>query len=333
MQLYLDSYGAFLGVRNKMFYLRPRHSDEHVFAVHTIDVIIFTKGITMTSDALMLALENEIPVVFIDAIGHPVGQVWGGRFGSIATIRRHQVYFADKPEGWFWMADFLKQKIENQRFVIQNVTFLLDAKAQRRQGRAFSGFEHAIQSFTDWKPMEPLKTDEIAATFRAWEAVASRFYFRFLASIMPAAFQFENRNFRPALDRFNCLLNYLYGMLYVHVELALMKSGIDPTLGILHVDRHNRPTMAFDFIEPFRYWADLVALQLIFSGTLPADGFLNLEDEGGFWLGAEAKPLVISAMTDFLNQKVLYQKGLQKRHVVIDLKAQKLATQLKNLKV
>jgi CRISPR associated protein Cas1 len=86
MQLYLDSYGAFLGVRNKMFYLRPRHSDEHVFAVHTIDVIIFTKGITMTSDALMLALENEIPVVFIDAIGHPVGQVWGGRFGSASEI-------------------------------------------------------------------------------------------------------------------------------------------------------------------------------------------------------------------------------------------------------
>ena len=41
-------------------------------------------------------------------------------------------------------------------------------------------------------------------------------------------------------------------MLYAVVEGGLFASGLDPHLGILHADEYNKPTLAFDMIEPFR---------------------------------------------------------------------------------
>ena len=100
MQIFLDSFGAFLGVRNKQFFVRTGTTrSEHLFAVRDVNVIFLTRGTTHTTDALMLALAHDIPVVLLDAIGHPVGQVWSGRFGSISTIRRNQILFAENTEG------------------------------------------------------------------------------------------------------------------------------------------------------------------------------------------------------------------------------------------
>jgi CRISP-associated protein Cas1 len=277
MQLFLDSYGAFLAVRNGQFFVRAKaNGSEHLFAVRQIDAIFLTKGTAATTDAYLLALENDIPILFLDGIGHPVGQIWSGKFGSISTIRRHQIQFATHTEGWLWMAKMLREKIDNQRLTLIEAKphFENDENAIRRFNRAIPTLQHLANQFERWQPAtEHNNFERIANTFRAWEATASRHYFRFLASIAPPQYQFNNRNFRPARDPFNALLNYLYGILYAQVELALMKTGVDPYLGILHIDRHNRPTMVYDFIEAYRHWADRTALNLVFSNHLPENAF------------------------------------------------------------
>ena len=336
MQLYVDSYGAFLNVKNGMFQVIPKNSPSHRFAVDTVNVIFLTEGVSLSADALMLAIEHEIPVVLLNYLGQAVGQVWHGKFGSIASIRRHQVYFADHTEGWHWMATHLAQKIDNQNLLLQWVSteypHILDYNAERRLGRTRATLDGLAKQFkryvfthTDFK--------RIAMDFRAYEATASRHYFRFLASVMPhSKWQFESRSAKPARDYFNCLLNYLYGMLYAQTELALIKVGIDPTLGILHVDRHNRPTMVYDFIEPFRQWADRVAFDLAMADAVPSDGFMQVpsDEEMGFWLNPSAKGVVIRSFLDFLNQPTTYQQRQVKRLLVLDLEAQRLATLLKN---
>jgi CRISP-associated protein Cas1 len=346
MQLYLDSFGAFLGVRNGQFLVRTgTQRQEHHFPVREVNVIFLTKGTTHTTDALILALNNDIPVVLLDNIGHPIGQVWSGKFGSIATIRRNQILFAADTEGWSWLAQHLRRKLDNQNLVLHQFSpqFNQDANALRRLGKATSTIQGLSNNFDRWQPTTNTPDSQIANTFRAWEATASRYYFRFLASVVPPQYQFDNRNFRPALDKFNALLNYLYGMLYAYVELALMKSGIDPSIGILHVDRYNRPTMVYDFIEPYRMWADTVALQLIFNGQLPDDAFMEnpefLKDSEadpetqGIWLGKTGKQIVVPAFLNYMEEKVTYKHNQQKRSVLLDLEAQTLATLLKKFSI
>ncbi len=350
MQLFLDSFGAFLGVRNQQFLVRLGTSRaEHTFAVRDVNVIFLTRGTTHTTDALILALENDIPVVIIDSIGHPVGQVWSGKFGSIATIRRHQLSFAVHAEGWRWLAQQLQRKIETQNAVLHqfSVYFNHDDNTRRRLNKVTPALQNLANNFERWLPDVNAATkvgdcvpEQTANIFRAWEATASRYYFRFLASVVPINYQFENRNFRPALDKFNCLLNYLYGILYAYVELALMKSGVDPTIGILHVDRYNRPTLVYDFIEPYRHWADTVALTLIFGNTLPDNAFSEVPEflkdpkgdpeTQGFWLEKTGKPIVVKTFLNYMDERILYKQKQQKRSVVLDLDAQTLATTLKN---
>ena len=342
MQLFLDSFGAFLGVRNKQFYVRTGTSrSEHLFAVRDVNVIFLTRGTTHTTDALILALQNNIPVVLLDAIGHPIGQVWSGKFGSISTIRRNQILFAEGRAGWLWLAKHLRQKIDQQHGVLHQFSMHFEGNdnAKRRLNKISPIMQGLSNNFDRWQPKPDESLSAIGNTFRAWEATASRYYFRFLASVVPPQYHFENRNFRPALDKFNCLLNYLYGILYAYVELALMKSGIDPHIGILHIDRHNRPTMVYDFIEAYRYWADTVALQLIFNDALPEDAFSENPDfmhdpDGdpeaqGFWLARPGKPIVVKAFIAFMEQYIPHRHNQQKRFVVLDLEAQSLATVLK----
>lgn len=56
-------------------------------------------------------------------------------------------------------------------------------------------------------------------------------------------------------------LNYYYGMLYTIVEGALFAAELDPHLGILHIDTHNKPVLAFDLIEIFRPWVDALLIE------------------------------------------------------------------------
>jgi CRISPR-associated protein Cas1 len=339
MQLYLDSYGAYLNVSNGMFQVKPKNYEAHRFSPDDVDVIFVTEGVTLTTDAMMLALDYDIPILVLDYLGQPVGQVWSGKFGSIATIRRNQLRFAETHQGWQWMAQTLGQKVAHQMALLkalpERYPHLFDTNALARQGRncaVLDGLSKELMRM-DFK-QQPIDTKLLGNQLRAREATASRHYFRFLASIMPAEkWQFETRNYRPARDYFNCLLNYLYGMLYAQVELALVKVGIDPAIGVLHVDRYNRPPMVYDFIEPYRHWAETVAVDLAVTDALSDDDFRTTEDPSeGIWLGSKSKGVVINKFLTFLNETIIFNKKNQKRLVVLDLEAQRLAAHFKNLK-
>jgi CRISPR/Cas system-associated endonuclease Cas1 len=63
MQLYLDSYRAFLSVRNGRFSVRLASGEERHFPVREVSAILMTKGMGATTDASLLAIEHDIPVL------------------------------------------------------------------------------------------------------------------------------------------------------------------------------------------------------------------------------------------------------------------------------
>ena len=244
------------------------------------------------------------------------------------------------------MAETLRRKTNNQRNIIEKIGEMtaLNENAVHRQGRALSTLDGLMKNFERWHPEQlpsihpnlsekniPIDTEKVSAEFRAWEATASRHYFRFIAGIMPERFAFGSRSFRPSLDKFNCMLNYLYGMLYAYCEVALIKTGVDPYIGVLHVDRHARPTMVFDFIEQFRHWADEVCIRMALENTVSDEGFWFDVVDGGILLKAPTKGIVIDAFLTLLGQMIPFKKKNQKRSVIIDMEAQILATRLKTV--
>jgi CRISPR-associated protein Cas1 len=339
MQLYLDSFGAYLSLRNGMFAVRTRKGEERTFAVREVNSILLTKGTALSADAALLAVENDIPVLLIDANTHyPLAQISSGRPGSISTIRKNQLAFARQPEGYAWVAAQIARKAERQHQLLQRLAETELAPADfpgdvRFAGRVLTSLE---KTFANWQP--PAQTewttaemDTVAGQFRGQEGTASRIYFQLLVKYLDGRITgFEGRQKRPAYDFFNALLNYLYGMLYTSVHLALLKSGLDPYLGILHADQYgDRPTLVFDAIEPWRPWADEVALQLVLDSQITDASFEPDPDERGWWLSPSGKSAVIDAMLAYLDTPELYENRNLRRSVHIDLEAQKLAVRLK----
>lgn len=104
---------------------------------------------------------------------------------------------------------------------------------------------------------------------------------------MPEAFAFKGRSFRPAQDEYNAMLNYAYGILYSRIERALMLAGLDPFVGFMHRDDYNSKSLVFDFIEPYRIYADRFVFRL-FTGKKINKNYFS-EFTGGYSLNEEGK--------------------------------------------
>ncbi len=340
MQLYLDSYGAYLSVRNGMFALRTKAGGEQQFAVRQVGAILLTAGTAMSADAALLAASENIPLLLIDADTHaPLAHLSSGQSVSLAAIRRNQALFSRLPEGFAWAAGLLALKIERQMALLESLGGEAAATQAFRDGlapalKAMSAQAKALKSWA-LPPVADFVPALTAERFRGQEGTASRAYFQQLGRYLPPGLGFEARQGHPAYDPFNALLNYLYGMLYTAVHLAALKNGLDPYMAVLHADQYGaKPTLSYDMIEPYRPWADAVAISL--AGTpelLQGALFRPNPDERGLWLSPAGKGRVIDAMLAFLGTPSAYQGRQVRRSAQIDLDAQKLAVFLKEYKV
>ncbi|MBD3349852.1 MAG: CRISPR-associated endonuclease Cas1, partial [Candidatus Lokiarchaeota archaeon] len=97
MQLILNTYGCFLRKKDKCFLVKK---EDNIFEVSSKKVksILITTGAYLSTDAIKLAMENNIDIIFLDDFGNPFSRVWHAKPGSTTLIRRRQLEIADNPE-------------------------------------------------------------------------------------------------------------------------------------------------------------------------------------------------------------------------------------------
>jgi len=83
---------------------------------------------------------------------------------------------------------------------------------------------------------------------------------------------------RLAANPPNAILNYLYAMLESEARLAAAALGLDPGLGVLHVDAGNRDSLALDLLEPARPQVDAYLLDWITRQPLKREWFFEQRD-------------------------------------------------------
>ena len=77
----------------------------------------------------------------------------------------------------------------------------------------------------------------------------------------------------------NTLLNFLYSLLESESRLSAVAMGLDPGLGLLHMDTANRDSLACDIMEPIRPKCDAFALNWLQTEPLRRSDFW--EDRNG----------------------------------------------------
>lgn len=83
---------------------------------------------------------------------------------------------------------------------------------------------------------------------------------------------------RLAVNPPNASLNYLYSVLESEARLAAATLGLDPGLGVLHVDTPSRDSLACDLMEVVRPQVDAYLLDWITRETLKRDWFVEQRD-------------------------------------------------------
>lgn len=330
MQLILNTFGTYLSRQRQLLEVRLPDGHKQGFLPAQIDIIFIAKGVTCTSDALVFALQHDIDVVFIKHSGEALGRIWNSRFGSVATIRRQQLRFSESSVGWEWVKAQVLRKIQHQLSFASQIRYSLEVMAAEHFNfKPLDTLLRRIERVRQQVEGAEVGRKGFEASLRGWEGTASKHYFSFIAQTLPPFYAFEKRSRRPAQDIFNCLLNYMYGILYARVESALVRAGIDPFIGIWHADEYNKPVLSYDFIEPYRDWADRIAFRLCQSYSVGEED--TRAYKGGVWLAGSGKRVVIMAFNEYLNEIILQNNKHRARSTHLQLEAQALAQKILNL--
>lgn len=325
MELVLNAFGTSLRVDNGIFLVVHPDGKQAIDPLKVKSILV-SKGASISSDAALLAIENKIDVLFMDKSGHPQGRLWSIRFGSVSTLRRKQLDFMYSEKAVQWVKDLVVHKIDNQLALLLS----MDANNDRLKRLV----DNAIRKMEDYKgkvqQAQGLLVPDIAASVRGWEGASSKMYFAILNEFLPESYRFEKRSQHPAMDVFNCLLNYGYGILYGKVEGALIRAGIDPYAGIYHRDDYNRPALVFDVIEVFRVWIDYIVFSLCMQKVIDQDCY-SVNSDGSYWLEVMGKRILIQSVNDYLDEIIKF-KGIDRTRLThIDLYAQALGQIFMNL--
>ncbi len=324
MELVINTFGVTLNRDNEGFVISGNDGRQRIPA-EGISSIQISRGAQISSDAVMLAVEREIEVLFNDGTGKPVARLWSPKYGSVSTIRKGQLTFTLSSSAVSWIKDVIRQKIENQQALL-----LMLAASDGRSADAVSKTLRRLEDYrTKVASADGNVVSDIAPTLRGWEGVASKIYFDAYNSFLPEEYRFERRSQHPAADVANALLNYGYGMLYGKIEGALIKAGIDPYVGVMHRDDYNRPVLVYDVIELYRVWVDYVVAMLLCQRAI-TDEHYSTRPDGSYWLEALGRRILIQSVNDYLEEVVGEDVQHRSRLTQIHLYAQQLAQKFKH---
>ncbi len=320
MQIVINTPGTFLTQKDTCFRLKQQERKLDISPLKVESIIISNQAM-ISSQAVVLALEHNIDIVFLDGYGDPMGRIWFSKMGSTALVRRRQLEVADGDLGVRLVCEIVRQKLQNQ---VNFLKKLMYARPDRKE--LFAPFLEVIENAGKALVIEGCDLDDVRNRIMGLEGTAGRSYFRCLSGLLPEKYRFDGRSRRPAKDCFNACLNYCYGILYSLVEKACILSGLDPYVGFLHTDNYNKKSLVFDFIEPFRIFAEQTAVYL-FTGRQMKDEYFDIQ-EHAVSLNQAGKPVVIEAMNKHLDEGVRYRRKNVKRRHILQHEAHRLANLL-----
>ncbi|HEY5122459.1 MAG TPA: CRISPR-associated endonuclease Cas1 [Ignavibacteria bacterium] len=327
MQLNINTKGTYLHIKDDMFEVRVKKEkgdyEKFHYSAKKVTSIILAQGIALSTDAVKLAITNNIDIIFIEYDGFPLGRIWHSKLGSTTKIRKKQLEASSNEIGLKWIKIWIIQKVLNQ------IEFLSDLKKHRSEKLNF--LNEKIQNIDNLKNSLELisasNTKDVSDTIRGLEGTAGRIYFETLSLLLADEYKFDGRSSRPAADPFNAFLNYAFGVLYSRVEKTLIIAGIDPYLGFLHRDDYNQLSMVYDFIEPYRIFADRAVYKL-FSGKKVNQSHTD-KISNGYSLNKDGKILLMENFNKYFEEETVRYKGRnQTRSNIIQFDAHTFANSL-----
>lgn len=253
MELIVEGRGTFVSKhQGRLRVSREQKMVTEVPLIHLERVVIVDNSIAISSDVVRVCAEEGIPIYFLSSRGHAIASLYSAGLTGTVLTRRAQLLSYENSTGVSVAKAMIAGKLENQANLLRYI-------AKYRKETEPTVHEElmlvALETRDYLHELEQLNAsciEDIREQLMSVEGRAAHKYWTAIARIIPPDLHWPGRETRGAIDPFNSILNYGYGILYSQVEQALVLAGLDPYGGFLHADRPGKPSLVLDLIEEFR---------------------------------------------------------------------------------
>lgn len=321
MQLAINTRGAYIRRDIECFEIKIEDK-KHKIAAKKVQSILITTSVLISSDALLLAHEQNIDVIFLDHFGNPFSRVWHSKFGSTTFIRRKQLEISENQKGVALVKKWIIQKVKNQISHLEKLK-----KTRKKKSKEIQTYiDRIINVKLKIVELEAENIENIRSMIMVHEGMASKIYFEAISFLLPERYTFRGRSRNPAKDEFNAFLNYGYGVLYSRVERACILAGLDPYIGLLHTDNYGKKSFVFDLIELFRIYVDEIIVKLFSKRMVNKSMFQYVKN--GVTLDKEGKVLLIEEFNKEMENTMRYRGRNIKKKNIMEFECHKIANNL-----
>lgn len=298
--LYISSDDIFLSLENNNALLWRNSEVFQRLPLHTLDGIVIFSRKRISVPLITECARQHIPIFFLNNRGNLLAKVQSPNANSIA-LRRLQFRLSDQEESMLPYAQaFMKGKIRNSRHTLDR--FLWTCKDEKKKNRIrrisdqLSVIENQIAECTSLDSLRAMEGEAAAAYFSVFNDLI----------LKHEEFIFHGRSKRPPLDEVNALLSFSYTLLHNECTAALESSGLDASIGFMHLDHPGRYSLACDLMEEMRSCiADRFVLSLINNQVLTQSNFEQKAD-GAVYLSKSGRSLFLSQWQRYKSEEILH---------------------------
>lgn len=291
--LYVTTEGAYLKKDGETVAVSIDNKDVFRVPIHNLESIVCMGYVGISPYLMRLCSDNDVSVSFLTPAGKFLGRITGETKGNVLLRKAQYRFSEDKSLSNEIAKTVTAAKITNSRYILAR--FARDHKDDMDT----DGIRRAAERMKALA-VKAEYSDDLDTT-RGYEGTAADAYFGVFGElILTDGISFCGRTRRPPKDEANCLLSFLYTILYHDVRAAAESAGFDPAVGFLHRDRPGRMSLALDMMEELRpVMADKTVLRLINLKMVQKSDFVFREN-GAVEMNDDARKKVI---TEYQNRK------------------------------
>lgn len=288
MNVIVEGFGTFLSKKGQRLVVKQKNQKRE-FAIYKIDpLIIDCRGISFSSDLIKELQSEKINILFCDR-DKPIAFI---NYLDKNPLLTKELLLMPETKKTTFAKEIILKKLFGQMAVL---------KSLKKTG-ILSDLEKEESAFEKIR----VKISELGENFEssrnqlfALEAEFAQSYWGALSTAIPPEYGFTAREKMSARDALNASLNYGYAILAARTLNCCFKTGLDPTIGILHSIKEKRNSLIFDLMEPYRPLIDRSIITLFTKKIFDLELDFNFKE---FLLSKTGKEKVIAQSVNMLSR-------------------------------
>lgn len=261
--LHLTEQGSYASIRSGRIIVSKAGEKIATVPLERVNGIVVHGNIDLSSALIRELHWNRQAVVWCSSSGRAYGFTQPIESPNGLARARQGIEFAD---GRLDVArELIAAKIHNQTVFLRRNGGLSPSVARMKESLL------ELEGVSSLREIFGVEGEAAATYFGAFGSLLKE------ASLDSYSFNWAKRIGRGANDPINVLLNYAYGLLQADCTKAILATGLDPHIGVLHSSNRNKPALTLDLMEEFRpVIADSVVVTIINKRELPKNAFTSV---------------------------------------------------------